>query len=201
MSILNLLSRVSARERAMLVALVLVGSMIWLSNLWRNWDRANRKLRKARAELAQQAVWLDNADRFQAELKQSLSKLDPQSTLDASALVALVDGLAREGKLKHELGSPVSEAGGAFVRHSLRISLQNVPLADLVAFERRVRVHYPYANLEALSLSANKADPRLLNARLTIVSHELRGAGRAAAAEPAEQKKTDKQDAGKQRSA
>jgi hypothetical protein len=174
MNLVNALSRISTRERTMLAALLLVGGMIWLSVLLRHWDAISKQHRKARNELDQQAVWLADADRFDRELKETLSHLDPTSTLDAAALVALIDSMARNGGLKLDLGTPETTEREVFLQHTLRVGIKNAPLARLIDFERGLRTNFPYAAVEDVTLTANKTDPRLLNARLTVVSYELK---------------------------
>jgi len=174
MNLIGTISRISPRERTMLAALVLVGCMIWLSALWRNWETVSNQHRKVRHELDKQAVWLGDAARFERELNETLSQLDPESTLDADALVALIDGMARQGKLKHDLGTPGTVEQKIFLQHTLRVGIKNAPLTRLIDFERGLRTNHPYASLEDFSITANKTDPRLLNARLTVTSYELR---------------------------
>jgi len=174
MNPVNALSRISSRERTMLAALVLVGCMIWLSSLLRHWDAVSKEHRKAKLELDKQAVWLGDADRFERELKETLSRLDPKSTLNADALVALIDGMARGGGLNHDLGTPETIEREVFLQHTLRVGIKNAPLARLIDFERGLSTNYPYATLEDFSITANKTDPRLLNARLTVIAYELK---------------------------
>ncbi|MDF7808156.1 hypothetical protein P4E94_11950 [Pontiellaceae bacterium B12219] len=170
---LNLLSRISSRERIMLAALVVVGSMIWLNSLWRNWESVSVRYRKVKLELEQQTVWLENSDRFAEELDNSLAQLDPNKTYNDAELIALIDSLARKHKVSHDLGAPATVEGELFFQHTLKVSVKNVPLPRLIAFERDLSTRYPYASVEDFSISANKADPRLLNARLTICAYQL----------------------------
>lgn len=170
---INLLSRISSRERLMLAALVLIGSMIWLSGLWRNWESVSVQYRKVKLELDRQSVWLENADRFEQDLEESLAQLDPDKTYNDAELIALIDSLAREHKVSHDLGTPSTIEGEVFHRHTLKVSIKNAPLPTLIAFERSLSSRYPYAALEDFSITANKADPRLLNARLTISACQL----------------------------
>lgn len=170
---INLLSRISSRERIMLAALVLIGSMIWLSGLWRNWESVSVQYRKVKLELDRQSVWLENADHFEQDLAESLAQLDPDKTYNDAELIALIDRLAREHKVSHDLGTPITVEGDIFLRHTLKVSIKNVPLPTLIAFERSLADSYPYAALEDFSITANKADPRLLNARLTISAYQF----------------------------
>lgn len=169
----NLLSRISTRERMMLGALVLVGFMIWLSTLWKHWEEVSVRHRKVKLELDRQAVWLADADRFEKDLQATLSQLDPMMTFNDAELIALIDTLAREHKVAHDLGTPVTVEEEVFLKHTLKVSIKNVPLQRLINFERSLSGEYPYAVIEDFSLTANKGDPRLLNARLTVTGYQL----------------------------
>lgn len=180
MSLVDILSRMSARERTMLAALVLVGFMIWLSSLWRRWEAVSLLHRKAQLEMDQQAVWLDNADLFKQQLEATLAELDPDSTFDSAELVALIDSLAREGGVKHDLGASTTDTQELFLKHTLKVAIKNAPLERLIAFERALAGYYPYAALDDFSITANKSDPRLLNARMTVTAYELKSTGQEA---------------------
>jgi Tfp pilus assembly protein PilO len=169
----DMLARISGREQAMLGALVLVGFMIWGSVLLGKWETLSAKHKQVRREFDKQAIWLADADRFEQQLEERLAALDAAQTYNAEGLVGLVDELARQGGLTHDLGTPTTRAQNVFVKHSLKVGVKNARLEKLINFERALREVYPYVAFEDVSLSANKADPRLLNARLTLASYQL----------------------------
>lgn len=173
MKIAHALSRISLRERTMLAALIVVGFLIWFSSLLKNWDEVTNRHRRAKNELSQQGVWLADAERFEQELSDALDQLDTDKTLDASELVALIDELSRSCSLKHDLGTPVTSERELFLQHTLKVVIKNAPLRKLIEFEQGLSTNHPYATLEEFSIHANKADPRLLNARLTISAYQL----------------------------
>lgn len=173
MSPVNLLVRISTRERNMLAGLVIVGFLIWFSSLWKNWEEVSNRHRKAENELSKQAVWLADADRFERELGDSLAQLDPEKTYSATELVALIDDLSRASGTKHDLGTPQTEQQELFYQHSLKVVIKNASLKRLIQFERGLADLHPYATVEDFSMAVNKSDPRLLNARLTVTAYEL----------------------------
>lgn len=187
MHISKLLTRMTARECAMLSALVCVGLLMWGSYLWRLHDALVPMRLQIESEWSQQEAWLGNALDIEQRLAAELAQIDMDATLDASRLVALMDRLARQRNLTYEL-SPTSTAEvDVFRRHTLRVGLQNVLLADLIRLERQVRAQYPYVTLEELSMTANRADPRLLRARLIVAAHESRFATARAPIEPVDE--------------
>lgn len=171
---IRILQSISTREKTMLVAFIIVCLLIWASSLSRRWEDTSTTLSAAQRDLRQQQVWISNAPQFESRLQQVLSHLDPAKTLSAEDLVSLVDTLSRQAKLRHELATPQTRQGTLFNSNTLRVSFRNITLEDLVTFELQIREHFPYTTLSGLALSANQADPRLLNARLEITSFEIK---------------------------
>ena len=172
MNTTDLLGRMSVRERSMLGLLILVGLLIWGSYLWRIHDELSIARAAAELEWEQQEAWLGNAEQIERELAEERERIDEASTLDASGLVATVDALARARELTYELSTPVSTEEELFRWHTLRIGIRNARLPDLIRLDRSIRERYPYVALEELSITANRADPRIVGARLTVSSYQ-----------------------------
>lgn len=170
---MTILKKMSAREQLMLGSLILVLFMIWGSILLKQSDKLSERIKGARSELRKQAIWLADADRFEDALDESLALLDPAKTLNADKLVALVDELARREGMTHDLGNATTIEQKAFTKHTLNVGIRNCKIEPLIAFERSLHQHYPHVAFESFSLSANKTDPRFLNARVTLVSYQL----------------------------
>lgn len=165
---IRILQSISTRERVMLAAFVVVALLIWGSLLLERWERTGDDLGEVRREVAQQQIWIDSADLFQAQLDQALTQLETDRMLDGSDLTAFVDTYAREKKLTHEMGSPQVQRGNLFTQTSLRITFRNISLEELIQFQLEVDQRRPYLTVEAIALAANRADPRLINARLNL---------------------------------
>jgi hypothetical protein len=168
----RIFTRMSAREQVMLGALMVVGILIWGSILMRQWEQLSARHKQVQGEFDKQAIWLRDADRFEAELQKSLSILHGDETIGPQELVTFVDELARKQGLTHDLGSIETDANTAFVRHALKVGVKNAKLTKLIDFERGLQERYPYAAIDDFTISANKSDPRMLNVRLTIVSYQ-----------------------------
>jgi hypothetical protein len=165
---IRILQSISTRERVMLTAFVVVALLIWASLLSGRWETNGNDLREARREVAQQQIWIDSAALFQAQLDQTLTQLDSTRMLDGSDLTAFVDTYAREKMLTHEMSSPQVQRGNLFTQTSLRITFRNISLEELIQFQLAVDQRRPYLTVEAIALAANRADPRLINARLNL---------------------------------
>lgn len=168
------LSNITKRERVMLVALVVVGLMIWLSLFMKRWERTHTELREARKETATQQLWLRSLPQFESKRNAVLSQLDKSKTFNASQLVGWFDQTARDLKLRHTLSAPTVTADNIFTRNSLSANLRNVNLEQLLSVERQIRELHPYLSLDEMTIVANPADQRLLNVRLTLSSFEIK---------------------------
>lgn len=166
----RILLNISKRERLMLGALSLVCLLIWASILSSRWEASAEKLNKARKVVKQQAVWLDSEALFQAQLDQSIDRLDPEAMLDATALSAYIDSYAREHKLKHEMTTPAVKSGKLYSRAAMRVTLRNVTLEELIRLQIELNRKRPYIAVKTIALVANRTDPRRLNARLNLSS-------------------------------
>lgn len=166
----QLLQSISTRERTMLAALIIVGLLIWASLLNTRWEASADTLKAASQDVKKQKVWIDSAPHFYAQLDQVLKKLDPAQMLDGTGLSSYIDSYAREHKLKHEMTTPVVKSGQLYERASMRVSLRNISFEELIKLQIELDTKRPYIAVEAIALVANRADPRLLNARLNLTA-------------------------------
>ncbi len=170
----KLIGKLSPRERLMGLLFVVAALLIWGSFLLERRDAVRLTIDSSRQELAMQRVWLQNSQAIESNLQAALNAIDNDRTLPATELVGLIDRLAREQNLRHELSAPLTDHGDIFSQHSVRVTLRNLTLPQLVRLEQTLHTYYPYISLEQISITANRADPSLLNANLTISAFELR---------------------------
>ncbi len=167
---IRIIQSLSVRERVMLFAFLVVCLLIWASSLSKRWEASGEVLREARKEVKQQEIWLKSEPLFQAQLEQTLSRLDTEKMLNGRELTAFVDSYARDHQLKHDIGALKTKDGPVYSRSSITVSFRNISLESLVAFQLELEKQRPYIAMEGLAVSANRADPRLLNARISLTS-------------------------------
>lgn len=172
--LINLVGKLSPRERLMGLLFVVAALLIWGSMLLERRDAVRLEIETSRQELDIQRVWLRNSQAIESNLQTALNAIDNDRTFPATELVGLIDRLAREQELRHELSAPLTEHGDIFSQHSVRITLRNLTLPQLVRLEQTLHSYYPYLSLEQISITANRADPSLLNANMTVSAFELR---------------------------
>lgn len=167
---IQILTNISGRERLLLGSFLTVMLLLWASSLLARWDATSEVLSEARKEIRQQNVWLESADLFEEKLRTVLDRVDPEEMMDGAGLSAFVDSFARENDLRYEIGTPSVEESAIFTRASLRATFRNIPLEKLVELQLLLRAKRPYLTAESIALAANRADPRLINARVVLSS-------------------------------
>lgn len=170
---IRIIQNISARERFMLSAFLIVMLLLWSSSLWTRWSETSDNLRQVEHTLSQQNVWLDNSLIFESQMRSVLSKIDRSEMLNANQLAGFIDTYARDNNLRHELGTPAVGSGTVYRTTNLRVTFRNVDLRQLIELHLALNEKRPYIAVEAIALTANRADPRLLNARLMLSSIEI----------------------------
>lgn len=165
---ITLLTNLSARERTMLGSFLVVMILLWGSTLMARWDKTSAILAEARKEIRQQDVWIENSTLFEEKLQSVLDQVDPAKMMDGAALSAFVDSFARTNDLRYEITAPSSKQSSIFTESSLRATFRNISLEKLVELQLLLRSNRPYLAAESIALVANRADPRLINARLSL---------------------------------
>lgn len=161
------------REKLLLLAFAALALIIWVSqllgrgrSLWDEW-------RTARAELAEQQVWLQNAPAIEAKAAATTKSLEPAQTLNATRLVGELNALASAAGLSADISAQHTERTSQFAFHTVQVNLRRADLPSLVNFYRELSKRAPYIGLEQFSLAVDRANPGKLNASLRISSAEL----------------------------
>jgi hypothetical protein len=161
------------REKVLLVLFVGLGAAMWLSNYTRRATAATRALRSVNSELAQQKQWIDNQKMIEVAATKAVQNLDPAKTLDDTRLVGDLSAMAREYDLKFTNDTPHTERSGQFAIHTVQVTLPRADWEALKKFYVALIKRSPYIGLEQFALSADRANPQLLNASLRVSSVEI----------------------------
>ncbi|HKB58050.1 MAG TPA: hypothetical protein VKC51_10710 [Lacunisphaera sp.] len=160
----------SLRERLLLMAFALIAFGWWapvalgrLGALRRDWSALN-------AERATQQMWLSHRGEIEARAAAAGRTLDPAKTLDASQAFAELNRMA--AGLTAEIGAQRTERTEQFALHSVQVSIRRADLAGLLHFYDQLGERAPYLGIEQCVVSADRANPGLLNAVFRISSIE-----------------------------
>jgi hypothetical protein len=147
------------REKALMLAFVGIGAVIWLSSFAGRAGAFARGFRQTTDELAKQRDVLDSRQATEAAAKKAIAQFDPARTYNQSNLVAAVNQLATAADLKN---SPIEAfpdtATLQFVMHSVRF--RAVVVSDELGFGYlKLRKFYleickksPYIGIEHCSI-------------------------------------------------
>lgn len=161
------------REKLMLVVFVALGAAMWLASFSGRASRTWMEVRSTRNELKTQAQWLDSREAIEAAAVEAVKNLDPAQTLDDTRLVGELSALAREHNLKFTNDTPQTERSAQFAVHTVQVTLPRADWVVLQNFYYALSRRSPYIGITHFNLSADRANPALLNASLRVSSVEI----------------------------
>jgi hypothetical protein len=161
------------REKLMLVVFVALGAAMWLASFSSRAARTWTEVRATRTELATQAQWLDSREAIEAGAVEAVKNLDPAQTLDDTRLVGELSALAREHNLRFTNDTPQTERSAQFAVHTVQVTLPRADWVVLQNFYYALSRRSPYIGITHFNLSADRANPALLNAALRVSSVEI----------------------------
>ena len=164
----------SIRERLLLATIVWVAIFVWATSIAKDSKISVNRFKTTGFQMEEQDVWFSSKAGIDARLTAALRRLDTTKTYSGSELVGKIDTIARGPGINFDIGSPRTEDLETVKIHTIRINFRKVEIGDLISFDQKIRDESPYMGLTGVKVDANKADPRLLNARFTISSFELK---------------------------
>ncbi|MFA5256814.1 MAG: hypothetical protein WC360_01575 [Opitutales bacterium] len=169
----RLLDTRKQRERILLSAVLGAVLLLWAIMLLRSARLQAASLDEAMMDVRAQKGVIERKDEINARLETARAAIDPARTLGAIQLSSTVDALARKASLSADIGSPLRRESGIFNTNSVRVSVRNASLEQLLGFIQTVREQAPYLALRRFKMNADQRDPRALNAEIEIESFEL----------------------------
>jgi hypothetical protein len=161
------------REKVLVLALVLLGALIWASSALEHLQTTLRGFRAAESALATQQLWLDNQSTIEDAAAAAVRDLDPARTYDATFLVAEIMGIASRSGLAVNTEPPRTQRSPQFAVHTVQVTTRRAELSSLLRFYQELASKAPYLGLEQISLQGDRSAPGLVNATLQVVSVEL----------------------------
>jgi len=172
----TMLSRISLREKILVVALLWLGAGIWLSNVgararvsWQEWSGVQ-------AEKQEQQVWLDHRATIEQKTAEAARRLEPSRTFSATSMVSELNQIATKAGLTPEVASQRTERTPQFVLHTARSTFRRVPMSSLIKFYIEFSRRAPYLTLDQMSLTVDRSTGSVgttVNATFLVVAVEL----------------------------
>ncbi len=161
------------REKVLVLALVLLGALIWASSASERLQANLRGFRSAQSALATQQLWLNNRPAIEEAAAAAVRDLDPRRTYDATFLVAEIMGIASRSGLAVNTEPPRTQRSPQFAVHTVQVTTRRAELASLLRFYQELASKAPYLGLEQISLQGDRSAPGLVNATFQVASVEL----------------------------
>jgi hypothetical protein len=175
MLIRQVFNSLSIRERYLVALVAWALVVLWLVTLlegfqktWTTFSLNDQLLDSFRNSISQ----TDEAALLLAEARKGL---DGNKTFSSAQLVGRLDSLARENEVNSfDISTPSTIESQLFSFHNVRLSIKRARISELIRFDQAVKVYSPYIALGDFQVSANKRDPRFLDASFELVSFELK---------------------------
>ncbi len=175
MIIRQIFNVLSLRERYLVMAFVWALLLLWLVFLMEGLRGTWTSFSQNRNNLATFEYTIGQAEEAELLLQEARQGLDSSKTFSAAQLVGRLDSLARENEVSSfDLSTPSSIETQLFNFNNVRLSIKRARISDLIRFDQAVKAYSPYIALGDFQITANKRDPRFLDATFELVSFELK---------------------------
>lgn len=165
----------SLRERYLVALIVWVLLLAWLLGIVESFQTTWNTYSLNKQLLNSFEDTLEQAGVAEILLTAARQGLDNTKTFSAPQLGGRLDSLARENEVSSfDISSPSTQETDLFSFNSVRLSIKRARISELIRFDQAVKAHSPYIALADFQLTANKRDPRYLDAVFELVSFELK---------------------------
>lgn len=162
------------REKVLLTGFAVLAAAIWLSSIAGRTGRFTREVRVTTGSLADQALWISNKAKIEAQAQAAAGRLDAARTLDATKLLAEISSIATDAGLKNPSTSESQDqTNGQFSVHTLRFNVTRSDWDSIKAFYTGIQKRSPYIGIEQFSLQTDRANAAMLNASIRLSSVEI----------------------------
>ena len=175
MVIRQLFNALSLRERYLLAIFLWALLLLWLLTLLESFQKTWNTFSINKQMMSAFTQTLAQSDEAEILLASARQGLDGSKTFSAAQLGGKLDSLARENEVSSfDISTPNTVDSQLFSFHSIRMNIKRARIGELIRFEQALKAYSPYIAMSDFQISANKRDPRYLDAVLELVSFELK---------------------------
>ncbi|MEX0325242.1 MAG: hypothetical protein AB3N33_04050 [Puniceicoccaceae bacterium] len=175
MMIRQLFNALSLRERYLMALFVWALLLLWLLYLVEGFQKTWSTFTLNDQVLDAFVTTIGQAEEAQLLLTAARQGLDSNKTFSSAQLVGRLDSLARENEVtSFDISTPSTIESQLFSFHNVRLSIKRARINELIRFDQAVKAYTPYIALGDFQVTANKRDPRFLDASFELVSFELK---------------------------
>lgn len=166
----------NGRERVLLLALIATALVIWALSLSSGFRRISAQNSATQNAIEQNEIILGTREIVETRLEKKAAELAKGSEISETDLLSAIGTLAAETGLKPESSRPTDKSRAPFDIVSVRITLRNAPLENLVEFDERISDEFPSVAVTEARFSPTSEDGMTLNATYEITSFLLQSA-------------------------
>lgn len=175
MMIRQLFNALSLRERYLMALFIWALVLLWLLYLLEGFQKTWSTYTLNKQALSSFIDTIAQADEAQVLLAAARQGLDSNKTFSSAQLVGRLDSIARENEVtSFDISTPSTIESQLFSFHNVRLSIKRARISELIRFDQAVKAYTPYIALGDFQVTANKRDPRFLDASFELVSFELK---------------------------
>ncbi len=160
----------SLRERVLLLVFALIALAWWAPVALGRLGALRSDLKEFFVERETQQIVLSHRTEIEARAATAGRMLDPAKTLDASQAFAELNRMTTG--LSADLGGQRTESAEQFALHNIQVSIRRADIKGLYGFYEQISARAPYLGIEQCVISADRANPGLLNAVFRVYSIE-----------------------------
>lgn len=161
------------RERTMLICLIAVALFIWGTNLIGTFRTLKTENDAALQAIGQNNLILGTRETVPKRLNEKVRELAKSADVSGTDLLSVIGTLGAETNLKPESSRPTNKSRSPFDIISVRITLRNAPLENLIEFDERISNEFPSIAVTEARFTPTSDDGTVLTASYEITSFLL----------------------------
>jgi len=160
----------SLRERVLLLLFALIGFGWWAPVALGRLGTLRRELKDYKTEHETQQLWLSRRTEIETRAASAARTLEPSKMLDSSQAFTELNRMA--SGLSPEIVMGKTQQSEQFALNNIQVTIRRAEIAGLLNFYSQLSARAPYLGIEQSVISAERANPGLVNAVFRVYSIE-----------------------------
>lgn len=166
----------SLRERLLILVFALIGFAWWAPAALGRLGTLKREISEYRVESETQQLWLSRRTEIETRAAAAGKTLEPAKMLNASQAFSELGRMT--GGLNPEIVAGKTQQSDQFALNNIQVTIRRADPAGLLNFYTQLAARAPYLGIESCVLSADRANPGMINAVFRVYSIEALPAGK-----------------------
>ena len=165
----------SRSRREKILALLFLGVMVamWFSSISTRVESFNTQRKTLSVNKRDQNAWLEDRKSIDDQYQSSLTKLTEAHLPSRNEFAGQIDAMLRKYQFGFRTDPPQTKVLNTISEHTVNVTIEKADYVALREFTGEIKDQFPYVALEQLTLSPDRRNPALLDARLRLVAIEF----------------------------